>query len=92
MKRLIKVLAVAGFLAGTASIASAAPVAVAPVDGVGNSNIIKVHGAHRSCERDRRGWHRHNQWGERRSCRQWRGKGKRPQYCVKVGPIYYCDY
>jgi hypothetical protein len=92
MKSLIKVLAVAGFLAGTASIASAAPVAVAPVDGVGHSNIIKVHGDHRSCQRDRRGWHRHNQWGERRSCRRWRGKGKRPQYCVQVGPVYYCDY
>ena len=92
MKRLIKAFAAAGFLAGTASIASAAPVAVAPADGAGNGNIIKVHADHRSCQRDRRGWHRHNKWGERRSCREWRGRGKRPQFCVQAGPIWYCDY
>ncbi len=92
MKRVIKALTAAGFLAGMASIASAAPVAVAPVDGVNNSNVIQVHGDHRSCQRDRRGWHRHNRWGERRACRPWRGRGKRPDYCVQVGPLWYCDY
>lgn len=92
MKNLIKALAAAGVLAGAASVASAAPVAVAPVDGASNGMVIQVHGDHGSCQRDRRGWHRHNKWGERRSCRQWRGKGKRPQFCVQAGPIWYCDY
>jgi hypothetical protein len=53
---------------------------------------VKVHGDHRRCERDRRGWHRMNRNGERRPCREWRGQGRRPDSCVKFGPVWYCEY
>lgn len=58
----------------------------------GESNVIQVHGFHRECRRGPGGWHRHNKWGQRRACRPWRGGGPRPDVCVKVGPIFYCDY
>jgi hypothetical protein len=86
-------LAAAATLAATASLASAAP-----VTNIGDmvqgpaSSVLKVHGFHRSCERDRYGWHRHNEWGERRRCREWRGRGPRPDFCVRVGPLWICDY
>jgi hypothetical protein len=25
-------------------------------------------------------------------CREWRRQGRRPDYCVRVSPIYYCDF
>jgi hypothetical protein len=56
------------------------------------NDVTKVHGNHRSCRRGPGGWHRHNRFGERRPCRQWRGQGRRPNACVRVGPIWYCDY
>ena len=28
----------------------------------------------------------------RRLCREWRGEGRRPDSCVRVGPLWYCDY
>jgi len=72
--------------------ASAVPANIAqPPEGL-SSDIVRIHGNHRSCERGPGGWHRHNRYGERRPCREWRGQGRRPDYCVRVGPIYYCDY
>jgi hypothetical protein len=93
MTATFKTLAAAAILAATASLASAAP-----VTNIGDtvqgpaSSVLKVHGFHRSCERDRYGWHRHSEWGERRRCREWRGRGPRPDFCVRVGPLWICDY
>jgi hypothetical protein len=93
MIRALKTAGAAAVLAITASVAgAAAPSSVGPVaEGVDNS-LVRVHGYHRSCERGPGGWHRHNQWGERRPCRRWDGRGRRPDYCVRVGPIWYCDF
>jgi hypothetical protein len=92
MIQAFKITGAAAVLAITGSMAVAAPANISPLaDGL-NSSVIQVHGNHRSCERDRRGWHRHNQWGERRPCRRWDGRGPRPNACVRVGPIFYCDY
>jgi len=91
MVRTLKTLAAAGFLAAAASAASAAPANLSLVpDGVSN-DLVRVHGFHRDCRRDGWGWHRHNRHGERRECREWDGRGRRPDYCVKVGPIWYCE-
>ena len=85
-------LAAAGLLAATASMVSAAPANVGQVpDGLSNG-VVQVHGSHRSCQRGPAGWHRHNRYGERRLCREWRGGGRRPDYCIKVGPLWLCDY
>ena len=92
MTRTAKTLGAAAILAAIASIASAAPATMGHVpDGLSNG-LIQVHGEHRSCRRDGGGWHRHNRLGERRQCREWDGRGRRPDACVRVGPIYYCDY
>jgi hypothetical protein len=89
----LKILVAAGLLAATAGMASAAPASNAGqiAAGVGDG-LTQVHGFHRSCQRGRRGWHRHNRFGERRECREWRGRGRRPDACVRFGPVYYCDY
>jgi hypothetical protein len=79
------------FLAGTALMASAGPTVVKLPDGL-NNGIVQVHGLHRSCQRGPGGWHRHNRFGERRLCREWRGEGRRPDGCVRVGPVWFCDY
>ncbi len=85
--------AAAGLLALTVHTVHAAPIQGAPAGVTApESNIIAVHGFHRDCRRDPWGWHRHGKYGNRRACRPWRGKGKRPDYCVKVGPLYYCDF
>ena len=88
----VKTLAAAVLLAATASVASAVPASVSKLPVGVSSEVVLVHGNHRSCERGRRGWHRHNRYGERRPCREWRGNGRRPDYCVRVGPLWYCDY
>lgn len=89
---LLKAAAAAAILAATASLANAAPPNMSPMpEGIG-SGVTKTHGDHRVCARDRRGWHRHNRFGERRPCREWRGRGARPDSCVRVGPIWLCDY
>ncbi len=94
MTVVLKALAAVAMLASATSLATAAPTTsnVGQLPGGVHSDIIQVHGDHRSCQRDRRGWHRHNRWGERRSCRRWDGRGRRPDTCVRVGPIWYCDY
>lgn len=83
----------AGLLAASYVAAGAAPLqapsAGATAPGAG---VTQVHGFHRDCRRGPGGWHRHNKWGERRACRAWRGQGKRPDFCVKIGALYYCDY
>jgi hypothetical protein len=85
-------LTAAGFLVAMASAAGAAPANVGSVaDGLSNS-VVQIHGNHRTCRRGPGGWHRHNRFGERRLCREWRGGGRRPSSCIKVGPIWYCDY
>jgi hypothetical protein len=94
MTRTVKILAAASLLAAAASMASAARAAIGQLpDGVYVSSVlVRVHGEHRSCERGARGWHRHNRFGERRPCREWYGRGRRPDSCVRVGPVWYCDY
>ena len=88
----LKILMAAGALFASASFANAAPVNMGQVtDGLSNG-LVPVHGFHRSCRRDRFGWHRHNRFGERRRCRRWGGRGRRPDACVKFGPVWYCDY
>jgi hypothetical protein len=90
--RTLKTLAAASLFAASASVAGAAPMSVGQVpDGLSNG-VVQVHGRHRSCERGGRGWHRHNRFGERRPCREWRGEGRRPDYCVRVGRVWFCDY
>jgi len=82
----------AGLLAGTASVAGAGPgVGSNLPEGVNNS-VVQVHGNHRACRFGPGGWHRHNRFGEWRPCREWRGGGPRPDSCVRVGPIWFCDY
>ena len=92
MSVILKALAAAGLLASATTLAAAAPAQPSSMPGGVSSNLIQVHGDHRDCRRDRRGWHRHNRWGERRACRRWDGRGRRPNACVQVGPIWYCDY
>jgi hypothetical protein len=79
-------------LATTVSVAGAAPSTILQFAHGVEGDLVRVHGLHRSCERGPGGWHRHNRYGERRHCREWRGGGRRPDYCVRVGPVYYCDY
>jgi hypothetical protein len=88
----LKILAAAGLLFASAGLASAAPANIGQVTEGLSNGLVQVHGGHRSCQRGYGGWHRHNRFGERRSCRQWRGRGRRPDACVKFGPIWYCDY
>ncbi len=91
MKFGMKALAAAAVLASASTFAVAAPANVGQVvPGGVRSDIIQVHGNHADCRRDRHGWHRHNRWGERRSCRRWDGRGPRPATCVRAGPIWYC--
>jgi hypothetical protein len=93
MTATFKTLASAAILAATAALASAGPVPNVGDMGRGPaSSVLKVHGFHQHCEHDRYGWHRHNQWGERRRCREWRGRGPRPDFCVRVGALWVCDY
>jgi hypothetical protein len=87
-----KTFGIAAVLAAIASIANAAPATMGQVpDGLSNG-LIQVHGDHRTCRRDAGGWHRHNRFGERRTCREWDGRGRRPDACVKAGPVWFCDY
>ena len=91
----LKILAAAGLLAATAIAANAAPVNVGQAgDGVSNSVVDAQYRGRwdRSCRRDRRGWYRTNRFGERRPCRRWDGRGRRPDACVKFGPVWFCDY
>lgn len=78
----------------TASAASFSPAtsAVSPMHDL-TKGVIKVHGCHRQCARGPRGWHRHvGPNCVRRICRPWKGQGRRPDYCVKIGKIMYCEY
>ena len=88
----LKAVGAAVLLAATASIAGAAPATLGLTPEGLSNNVIQVHGYHRSCQRGPRGWHRHNRFGEWRPCREWRGEGRRPDACVRVGPIWMCDY
>lgn len=87
-----KTIGSAALLAATVSIANAAPGHVGQVPQGLSNDVIQVHANHRSCQRGPGGWHRHNRFGERRPCRRWDGRGRRPDACVKLGPIWYCDY
>jgi len=93
VKSLTAAAAAAGLAAIVASHAGAAPFQSSAGGATAlPSSVIQVHGFHRDCRRGPGGWHRHNKWGQRRACRPWAGKGKRPDYCVKVGPLFYCDF
>lgn len=94
MIRSLKLLAAAGLLAASATIAGAAPANVGQ-SGLGLADgLTQVNGCHRSCARGRNGvWHRHRGPNcERRNCRQWNRRGPRPDSCVRVGPVWFCDY
>lgn len=88
----LEAMAAAAFLAAAASMASAGPANMNQMPDGLNNDVVRVHGDHRSCERGPGGWHRHNRFGERRPCREWRGEGRRPDACVRFGPVWYCDY
>ena len=92
MIRSIKYLAAAGMFAAFAGSSQAAPTSVGDAGTGVTDGLVKVHGEHRRCERGPNGWHRHNRDGERRQCREWRGQGRRPDSCVKLGPVWFCDY
>lgn len=92
MIRSMKYLVAAGVIAAFAGAVQAAPANIGDAGTSVTDGLIKVHGDHRRCERDHRGWHRMNRYGERRPCREWRGEGRRPDSCVRFGPIWYCDY
>ena len=99
MYKSLKILGAAALFAAAASTANAAPVSAGQIsDGLtsGVSNgIVDVQGYRgrwdRNCRRGPGGWYRTNRRGERRSCRRWDGRGRRPDACVKFGPIWYCD-
>lgn len=89
---MIRMLSAAALLVSGATMASATPGSPGQVpEGVSNG-LVQIHGGHRSCERGGRGWHRHNRFGERRPCREWRGEGRRPDSCVRFGRAWFCDY
>lgn len=88
----VKFLAAAALLASTASMASAIPANIGQLPEGLSNDTMRVHGYHRSCQRGPGGWHRHNRYGERRPCREWHGRGRRPDYCVRVGALWFCDY
>lgn len=81
----------AGLVAGLPAVAGpvSSATGIGPIDG---GSVTLVHGLHRSCQLGKRGWHRHNDWGQRRPCRVWQGGGKRPDFCIRVGNFWYCDY
>ncbi|MGE0022863.1 MAG: hypothetical protein AB7S70_04435 [Hyphomicrobium sp.] len=92
-RKLLMGAAAAGLLAFTLSTAGAAPVPGSSGMSVNQGTAVDlVHGIHRDCRRDAWGWHRHGKYGKRRACRRWGGQGRRPDYCVKVGAFYYCDF
>jgi hypothetical protein len=78
---------------------NAAPVSPGSTDAKVTESVTLVHGRHRSCRRGYRGWHRHvrirrpgpDRWVLRR-CHRWHGRGRRPDNCVRVGPVRICDY
>jgi hypothetical protein len=88
-----KILIAAGLLGASAAVASAAPSSIGQVNSNVGDGFIKVHGCHANCPRGPGGWHRHvGNRCEGRLCRAWHGCGKRPDYCVKVGNLWYCEY
>ena len=95
MYKSLKFLAAGALLAATASVASAAPASMTKIEGGLSSQLLQVEYRgkwDRACRRGPGGWYRINRFGERRPCREWRGHGKRPDACVKVGPLFFCDY
>jgi hypothetical protein len=96
MDKPLKILAMTALFALTASVANAAPANVGQVTSGLSNGLVQVEGPHhpyeRSCHRGPGGWYRYNRHGERRVCREWRGEGKRPDACVKFGPVWFCDY
>jgi hypothetical protein len=88
----LKLLCAAALLTASAAFANAAPADVGALRQSVGTGLTQAHGFHRACARDRRGWHRHNRFGERRRCRVWQGYGPRPAACVRFGPVWYCEY
>jgi hypothetical protein len=93
MYKSLMICAAAALLSTAGSVAHAAPANMGEVmEGLTDSTIQVQRRFDRSCRRGPGGWYRYNRFGERRPCREWRGRGKRPDACVKFGPIFYCDY
>lgn len=88
----LKTAAAVAFVTAAISTAGAVPSNMGQLFDTHTDGVVRVHGDHRSCQRGPGGWHRHNRFGERRLCREWRGEGRRPDSCVRVGPLWYCDY
>lgn len=99
--------AAAALLVATGGMANAAPANVGQAGEVLSTNdlLVQVEGPRdrhfdrrrgkrfdRSCRRGPGGWYRYNRFGERRPCRSWDGHGRRPDACVKFGPVWFCDY
>jgi hypothetical protein len=95
MYRSLKILAAGALLAVTASVASAAPANMTVINDGLNSGLEQIQWRgkwDRTCRRGPGGWYRINRFGKRRPCRQWDGRGRRPDACVKFGPVFFCDY
>ncbi len=94
MYKSFKILASAALLSATASVVSAAPVTMSPIPGASDNGLTLVqrHRYERSCHRGPGGWYRWGRDGRRHSCREWHGNGRRPNSCVKFGPVWFCDY
>lgn len=73
-----------------ASAVAAAPVGQASTPGTPPTDVVTVHGVHRTCQLGPAGWHRHNRFGDRIPCQRWSGVGPRPSACVRVGGIWWC--
>jgi hypothetical protein len=78
--------------------ANAAPVSPGSTGAHVTEGMTLVHGRHRSCTRGYDGWHRHERIRRRgpdryvrRRCHTWHGRGRRPNHCVRVGPVLICD-
>jgi hypothetical protein len=83
----VKTSAAAALVALTASMASAVPANTGQLPEGLSSDIVRVHGGHRSCQQGQRGLHRHDQFGARIPCRE----DRPPRSCVKEGRDWYCD-
>jgi hypothetical protein len=98
MTSLLKAALLAALLIPFAGGANAAPVSPGSTDTRVAESVTLVHGTHRSCRRGEAGWHRHerirrrgpDRWVRRR-CHPWHGRGRRPDHCVRVGPVLICE-
>jgi hypothetical protein len=94
MVKSLKILATTALLSMAAGAAMAAPANMSQIPAGLSDGLTPVapHRYERTCRRGPGGWYRWGRDGRRHACRQWRGEGRRPDSCVKFGPIWWCDY